>query len=403
MRSICLYFQVHQPFRLRKDYNFFDVGMDHFYEDYESNRAIARKVAQKCYLPTNRLMLDLINKYGSRFKVSYAISGVALEQFDAYCPDVKQSFLDLVETGCVELINETYYHSLSFLYSREEFREQILLHRAAMKDIFGVEPSIFRNTELIYHNDLAQEISMLGFKAMLMEGADRTLNWRSPNYVYKPKGISGFKLLLKNYRLSDDIAFRFSNKKWQGFPLTADKFSHWIHQDYPRGQVINLFMDYETFGEHQWSETGIFEFLKHFPREVLEREEYEFLTPSEVFEKYDPVGDIDAPDYVSWADEERDLTAWLGNEMQEASLEAVYKMEQAIKSLKNPTLTRVWRKLQTSDHFYYMCTKWANDGDVHKYFSPFDSPYDAFVVYNNVLSDLALSIKNETCATTSNF
>ena len=388
MISVCFYFQVHQPFRLRPDYRYFNIGRDHDYEDDRANCHIMRKVADKCYLPTNRLMLDLIRKTDGRFRIRYSITGTAIEQFRMYCPEVLDSFRALVDTGCVELIGETYYHSLAFLFSRPEFAEQVALHKRTIEQEFGVRPTTFRNTELIYNNELAHEVERLGFDAVIAEGTERSLQWRSPNFVYQPAPCRKTKLLLKNYRLSDDLAFRFSDRNWAGWPLTADKFASWLHQVAGGGETVNLFMDYETFGEHQWEETGIFECLRHLPEAVLQHPDFRFHTPAEVARLHPPVAKLDVPFITSWADAERDVTAWLGNPMQDASAEAIYALEQAVKRSGDVQLIGTWRRLLTSDHFYYMCTKFFSDGDVHKYFNPYKTPYDAFVIYNNVLADL---------------
>jgi alpha-amylase len=385
MTSLCFYFQVHQPYRL-KDFNFFKIGEDHFYEHDVQNKDIMLKVANKCYLPTNNKILDLIRRSNGKFRVSYSISGTALEQFERYAPEVLASFKDLVDTGCVEILGETYYHSLSFLYSKEEFQRQIKKHSDKVKSLFGVTPKVFRNTELIYNNDVAWHINEMGYKAILCEGVDRVLNGRSPNFVYSA-AYSGIKCLLKNYKLSDDIAFRFSNKQWVEHPLTAPKFANWVHQVAGSGEVINLFMDYETFGEHQWADSGIFEFLDHMPWEVMKHPDFDFRTPSEVVDSYYPKGVYDVPYFTSWADEERDLSAWLENPMQGEAIRRIYNLEQKIKEKGKNGLIDVWGKLQTSDHFYYMSTKFWNDGDVHKYFSPYDTPFDAYINYMNVLTD----------------
>ena len=391
MPSICFYFQVHQPFRLR-NYTYFDIGHSHDYEDETANREILNKVATKCYLPANRVLLGLLREHKGAFQISYSISGVALDQFERYNPAVLDSFRRLADTGCVEFLDETYYHSLSFLYSRPEFREQVRHHRDRIKTLFGQTPTAFRNTELIYSNELAREVEDLGYTTILAEGADRVLGWRSPNFVYQPAGCLKLRLLLKNYRLSDDIAFRFSNREWPEYPLTADKFAKWVHQINAAGEVVNLFMDFETFGEHQWQETGIFEFLKMIPGTILAHPDFGFLTPSEAAAHYTPVAQVDVPQYVSWADVERDLTAWIGNDMQDDAIRSVYDLEKAVRARNDPELLHAWRQLQTSDHFYYMCTKWFADGDVHKYFNPYESPYDAYINYMNILDNVRARI-----------
>jgi len=386
MASVCFYFQVHQPYRLRH-YTIFDTGTDYF--DEQKNAQICRKVAGKCYLPTNRLMLDLIREHEGRFKVAYSITGVILDQFKEYAPEVLASFQELAETGCVEFLAETYYHSLSFLFSPKEFADQIDAHKKAVRELFGQTPRIFRNTELVYNNALAEAIERIGgFEAVLAEGADHVLGWRSPNFVYRPPNARKLKLLLKNYRLSDDIAFRFSNRGWREWPLRAEKFAHWINAVNGNGYTVNLFVDYETFGEHQWEDTGIFEFLRRLPTEILKNPDNDFKTPSEVVDAYEAVDTVDVPHLVSWADTERDLSAWLGNPMQHNAIHELYNLEGQVKASGDLDLLDSWRKLQTSDHFYYMCTKWFADGDVHKYFNPYDSPYDSYINFMNVLDNL---------------
>jgi len=385
MASVCFYFQVHQPSRLRR-YSIFDTESNYF-DDYK-NAQICRKVAHKCYLPANRLMLKLIDRHEGRFKISYSITGTVLEQLEAYAPEVLSTFQALAQTGCVEFLCESYYHSLAFLYSKAEFAQQVRMHQQRTEELFGQKPEVFRNTELIYNNDLAHFVKEMGFKAVLCEGADHVLGYRSPNFVYQPAGIKGLKMLLKNYRLSDDIAFRFSNRDWPEWPLTAPKFANWVSDVNGNGNVVNLFMDYETMGEHQWEDTGIFDFLEHLPEEVLRHPDNDFRTPSEVARDFEAVGELDVPYMVSWADVERDLSAWLGNAMQSNSLHALYQIEEQIKGTEDPDIISDWRKLQTSDHFYYMCTKWFADGDVHKYFNPYDSPYDSYINFMNVLDNL---------------
>lgn len=391
MSAICFYFQVHQPYRLRH-YTFFDIGQSPFYEDEDANCGILLKVARKCYLPMNALLLKLIKRHEGRFKVSFSISGTALDQFEAYAPEVIQSYRELMATGCVEMLSETYTHSLSFLYSPEEFRAQVRQHDDRIEELFGVRPVVFRNTELIYNNALARTVEDMGYKAILAEGADHVLGWRSPNFLYRPAGCDKLKLLLKNYSLSDDIAFRFSNHQWPEFPLTADKFTNWAQAAVASGNIINLFMDYETFGEHQWETTGIFQFMEALPDYILRLPGFGFVTPSEAADRYDPVADLDVHNFMSWADAERDLTAWLGNDMQHDAIEAVYRLEPKIRQLNNPGMLRTWQRLQTSDHFYYMCTKWFADGDVHSYFNPYGTPYDAYINYMNVLADFSMRI-----------
>jgi alpha-amylase len=391
MPSVCFYFQVHQPLRLRR-YSVFDTDR-HYFDDHH-NAEVIRKVANKCYLPGNRVMLETIRGHEGRFKIAFSISGVSLEQFERHAPQVIDSFRELAATGCVEFLAETYHHSLAFVYSHHEFREQVELHRQKVKSLFDQEPRVFRNTELIYNNEVGTFIGHMGFDGVLTEGADHVLGLHSPNLAYKPPGASKIRLLLKNYRLSDDIAFRFSNRAWEQWPLTAEKFARWVNQINGHGTVCNLFMDYETFGEHQWADTGIFDFLRHLPAEVLRASsENDFVTPSEAIDRYEPAGELDVPQMISWADTERDLSAWIGNAMQSNALHELYKMEAALRKKADEDLLTDWRRLQTSDHFYYMSTKHWADGQVHQYFSPYESPYDGYINFMNVLDNVQTRLR----------
>lgn len=390
MPSICLYFHVHQPLRL-KHYSFFDIGRNHEYFDAERNNAYLERIIRKCYLPTNAKLLELIHRFDGRFKFCFSITGVILEQLQSFNSNVIDSFQELVDTGLVELFDETYYHSLAFLVSKKEFREQVKQHSKKFRQTFGVKPRIFRNTEAMYSNEIALEAEGMGYKAIIAEGLSNVLGWRSPNYIYNAKN-SGIKLLLRNYELSDDLSFRFSSRDWKEWPLTADKYASWLSSC--EGQCINLFMDYETFGEHQWIETGIFDFLDFFPGEALNYGNLEFCTASELIKKHKPVGEFDVPYISSWADVHRDLSAWLENSMQQQAFNELKALEKKIMHSGNKKAINDWRNLGISDHFYYMCTKWFADGDVHKYFNPFDSPYDAFLNYMNILSDLKNELNN---------
>lgn len=392
MPAICFYFQVHQPYRLRP-YTIFDTECNYF--DELQNMQVCRKVADKCYLPTNNLLLEMIKRHRGKFRISYSITGVMLEQFEHYAPEVLASFQELADTGCVEFLAETYYHSLSFLFSKTEFIDQVKMHMEAIERYFGQKPRVFRNTELIYNNDLPEAVRRIGrFDAILAEGADHILGYRSPNYVYRSPGQDGIKLLLKNYRLSDDIAFRFSNRYWNEWPLKAEKFASWINAVNGSGTNVNLFMDYETFGEHQWDHTGIFHFLKELPEELLRHPDNRFLTCSEAANAFDAVDSLEIPHLTSWADSERDVSAWMGNPMQESALHELYQIEGLVRQTGDKDLLVDWRKLQISDHFYYMCTKYFSDGDVHKYFNPYESPYDSYINFMNVLDHL-----NSRCVT----
>lgn len=385
MPSVCFYFQVHQPYRLRR-YSYFDIGKRHEYFDDDKNRLILQKVAQKCYLPTNRMMLDLIKRHEGAFKISYSITGVAIDQMRAYCPEALESFVELSKTGCVEFLGETYYHSLAALYDISEFKQQVQQHERLMTELFGQKPTVFRNTELIYSDEIGNVVSDLGYRGVIAEGADDIIEWRSPNFVYQVPGRDT-SILLKNYRLSDDIAFRFSNRGWECYPLRAETFASWVHAVSGAGDTVNLFMDYETFGEHQWESTGIFDFLSALPGYILSHPDWSFATPSETISAHPSRAEMSFHRLTSWADVDRDLTAWRGNRMQHSALEQIYDLGSAVRYGGNESALSTWRKLLTSDHFYYMCTKWFADGDVHAYFSPYDSPYEAFVNYMNVLRD----------------
>ena len=402
-KSICLYFQVHQPNRLRL-YRFFDIGKDsHYYDDF-ANRTILRRVAQRCYLPTNELLLDLIRAHKGQFKVAFSISGSVLEQFDRYAPEVIDSFRKLAGTGCVEFLAETYYHSLASLASPSEFRNQVMKHKETIEHYFGVTPKSFRNTELIYSDEIGSMVYDMGFKTMLTEGAKHVLGWKSPNYIYSGALAPKLKLLLKNSTLSDDIAFRFSDKSWQDWPLTGDKYLGWIKASAQNDEIVNLFMDYETFGEHQKAQSGIFDFMRYFPEVVIKDGEFEFVTPEQAARKHKAVASLDVPDPISWADEERDTSAWLGNELQSDAFNKLYSITEKLSLVKdNEQLWSDFGHLQESDHFYYMCTKFFSDGAVHKYFNPYDTPYEAFINYMNVLSDFILRVDDAISVSDVNF
>ena len=391
-KSICLYFQVHQPTRLRL-YRFFDIGKDsHYYDDF-ANRTILRRVAQKCYLPMNQLMLELIKQNKGKFKIAYSISGSALEQFQRFAPEVIDSFKALAATGKVEFLAETYYHSLASLASESEFRHQVAKHAAKIEELFGVKPVTFRNTELIYSNGIGEMVYDLGYKTMLTEGARHIMGWKSPNYVYCGETQPKLKLLLRNYTLSDDIAFRFAANK-----VTAEQYVDWMKENAKDDEIVNLFMDYETFGEHQGAETGIFNFMKALPGAVLADGTFAFVTPAEAVKKHKPVSDLPVDDPISWADEERDITAWLGNELQSEAFKKVYAMTEKLSIVNDEELWSDFGHLQESDHFYYMCTKFFSDGEVHKYFNPYDTPYEAFINYMNVISDFQIRLDEKRAA-----
>ena len=391
-KAICFYFQVHQPFRLKR-YRFFDLGHDHYYYDDFSNESIMRKVAEKCYIPANKIILDLIQKHKGKFKVTFSLSGLVINQFRLYAPDVLESFRKLGETGMVEFLAETNSHSLVSLRSRSEFERQVIKHQEMLKEFLGVEATSFRNTELIYSDTIGSWVADMGFKSVLTEGAKHVLGWKSPNFLYCNSLNPRLKVLLRNFVLSDDIAFRFSNRDWNAWPLTADKYASWINKIAPKSELLNIFLDYETFGEHNWKETGIFDFLYYMPGAILRKTPFRFMTPTEIADALQPVSAISIPSPISWADEERDLTAWLGNELQVAALDKLYSLTGKVNKCEDALIKKDWEYLQSSDHFYYMATKFFSDGAVHAYFNPNETPYDAFMNYMNVLSDFEIRLK----------
>lgn len=393
MKNICLYFQVHQPFRYKK-YPFFDIGKDHYYYDDYLNESVLYRVANESYLPTNELMLKLIEKHQGKFKVAFSISGVALDQMELYTPEVIESFKKLADTGCVEFLAETYSHSLVSLYNKEAFTTQVKKHHKRIKKLFGVKPKVFRNTELIYSDLIGKDIHEMGYKGILAEGAKHILGWKTPNKIYCNNLEPKLKILLRNYKFSDDIAFRFSDKNWDNYPLTAEKFTQNIIDESETSEIINIFMDYETFGEHQKKDTGIFDFLEALPEQLL-RNNIGFYTPSEAIKKLETIAPISMPHPTSWADEERDTSAWLGNDMQKEAFDKLYKLSKKVENCKNKKIKKDWEYLQTSDAFYYMSTKWLTDGEIHAYFNPYPSPYDAFINYMNILSDFAIEVNKK--------
>jgi len=386
MPSICLFFQVHQPRRLRR-YTVFDIGQCHDYENETLNRDVLHRVSDKCYLPANARILELFRKYGGDFRVAFSLTGTVIEQLQAERPDVLESFRRLNETGYVEWLNETHDHSLASLYSPVEFREQVQRHHAKIEGLFGQKAVTFCNTEMIYNNDIARTIGEMGYQVILTEGADRILPGGDPWISCRSVSYPALAVLLRHYRLSDDISFRFSSTDWFEYPLTAKKYARRLSEQGETAEVINLFMDYETFGEHHWSETGIFDFLWELPGEVLKYPDFRFATPSQIIPDPSSSPWLDVKETVSWADSERDLTAWTGNGMQQDALRSLYQMEDRVRQSGDDEVLKIWRRLQTSDHFYYMSTKWFADGDVHTYFNPWESPYDAYISYMNILDD----------------
>ena len=389
MKTICFYFQIHQPFRLKR-YRFFNIGRDHYYYDDYANEDILQQIADRSYIPANRMLLDLINQNKGKFKVAFSISGVALEQMEIHTPEVIDGFRELSKTGDVEFLTETYAHSLASLFDTEEFRDQVKHHAGRIEMLFGQKPTVLRNTELIYSDEIAETVHDMGYTKMITEGAKHILGWKSPNYVYTAATRPKLKVLLKNSRFSDDIAYRFSNYSWNEYPLTADKFISWIASTPAEEQVINLFMNYETLGNLQPAHSGIFEFVKALPR-FAEEKGIGFITPSEALDTLPPIGAVNVPNTISWADEERDVSAWLGNKLQQSALKALYEMGERVRLCTDRRLKQDWIYLQTSDHFQYMSTKHFGSGE--NKFSPYMSPYDAFNNYMNVLSDFIGRVK----------
>jgi alpha-amylase len=389
--AILLYFHVHQPFRLRR-YTFFDIGADDRWFDDAENERIARRVAERCYVPMNALLTRLVLRTDGAFRCALSITGTCLDQLERWAPKALASFKELVATGCVELVSETSHHSLAFMSDADEFRAQVTEHSRRLEAVFGVKPTTFRNTELVFDNDVAKTAEELGFTAMLGEGADHLLGLRSAHRVYRPAGCRKIKLLLRDYRFSDDVAFRFTNRSWPEWPLTPTKFARWLDDTPHESDQIGLFMDYETAGEHQWKETGIFEFMEDLPDAVSKSRRLWFGTPSEVAGRATDLARVDVPRPVSWADAERDLSAWLGNDMQRAAHDALYALLPAVRAADPKWLER-WRRMSASDHVYYMCTKFASDGDVHGYFSPYENPHDAFIAFMNVIDDFDRRLK----------
>ena len=387
-KSICFYFQVHQPYRLRT-YRFFEIGKKHYYYDDYNNRMYMRRVAEKCYLPMNALLMRQMERFGDKVKVAFSFSGIAIEQMEQYAPDVLESFQKLVATGNVEVLSETYAHSLASLTTPEEFKRQVLAHKRKMKEVFGTTPKTFRNTELIYSDEIGAAVADMGYNLMLTEGAKHVLGWKSPNYMYANAINPKLKVLLRNFKFSDEIAFRFVQ---DGF--RAEDFVAWLNALPEEEEVVNIFMDYENFGEHQSAETGIFDFMERLPEVILTQSDFKFATPQELGKTLQPVCAVNVPNVMSWSDEERDLTAWIGNPLQDDAFKTLYDLSAKVRRIKDEELQQDWTLLQTSDHFYYMCTKWLSDGVVHKYFNHYASPYDAYINYMNVLTDFANRVKN---------
>jgi len=391
MKTVCLNFQIHQPFRYRK-YRFFDIGNDAYYYDDFANETILRKAADQSYLPANKIILEQIIKYKGKFKVTYSLSGVVLDQFKLYAPEVIESFAKLAATGCVEFLSETYANSLVSLADGSFFESQVKAHDDLIEELFGQRPKVFSNTELIYSDEIGDLVQRMGYEAMITEGAKHILGWKSPNYLYCNALNPRLKVLMRNFRFSDDLSFRFSNKEWNEFPLTAEKYAGWMNTLPKEEEVITIFINYETFGLLQPKASGIFDFLKKLPEAILKSGKLSFSTPSEVINDLQPVSAVHVPYPISWADEERDLSAWLGNELQKEAFDKLYQLKDRMRNCTDPTMLKDWDYLQTNDHLYYMCTKFFSDGEVHKYFNPYGTPYEAFINYMNVLSDFKIRL-----------
>lgn len=401
MTDIVFYFQAHQPYRLRQIRHEPGESAQRWFDD-ELNKFVVERVAERCYRPMNALLLELAQQHEGRFRVGLSLSGTLIRQLRDWSPETLDSFVALADAGAAEFLCETACHSVSALGHPDEFEAQVVEQRAVIEDLFGARPTTFRNTELILRNDIAQKVEELGFDLMLGEGADRLLDWRKPFWLYRPKDCKRLKLMLRCYPLSDDIGFRFSNRKWDEYPLTADKFAKWIHALPVETPLVGLFMDYETFGEHQWADTGILDFMKHLPAEVLKQERFAFRAPGEVAAGLQPVGELSIPDAVSWADAERDVSAWIGNPMQRHAHDALYALREDLLKISTADAAELrdsWRRLTTSDHVYYMATKRASDNDVHEYFSPYGRPHDAFMTFMNVLDDLRARVARELTGT----
>jgi alpha-amylase len=387
MPSVCIYFGIHQPVRLNR-FSVFHIGTNNdprsSYFNQDLNQEMFTKVAKKCYLPTNRLLLDLIDEFNGKFRVSFSLTGTFMGYCEQSMPSLLESFKVLFDTGSVDLIEETYFHSLASLYDElDEFKEQILMHKQLIKRIFQYEPVVFRNTEAIYDNRIAKKIEEMGYRGIITEGTEKILEWRSPNYLYKPSNAN-IKVLMRNSILSENVGFRFSSHQWPDFSLTADKYANWVSRC--EGDIVNIFIDYETFGEHRWPETGVFDFLRHLPEEILKHPNTDFVTVREAVDRYHPVGEIDVPWEISWADTDRDVSILFGNEMQISCFNELKNIGKELKKLRDEKLLHTWRLLQSSDHLNHISTKGFGDGAAN--FNYYDNPYEGFINYMNILQDL---------------
>jgi alpha-amylase len=406
MTDVVFVFEVHQPHRLRR--NLFWEGklfrrlnkeeLFNYYFDSEVDRDIFKRAARKCYFPSNQIILDLIDRHKhekKKAKFAFSLSGVFLEQCEMFDKDLLETWKQLAASGGTEFLDQTYYHSIAGLYpDKEEFIAQVNLHKQTIKDLLGYTPRVFENTELLYNNTIAKTVEGMGYKGIYTEGVEKILGEKSPNYVYTPHGTKKIRVLLRNYKLTDDIGFRFSARWWPEWPLTADKYAKWLAET--KGEVINIFPDYETFGEHHWPETGIHSFLQHLPDEILKYPHMQMVTPSEVIDKHISAGEVNVPEAegtVSWADIQRDQSGWLGNVMQWAYYTTLRRLEPFIKEAGDDTFLRLWRDFQTSDHLYYMFTAGGGPGEVHSYFSPYESPMDAFVAAQTLINDFEARLR----------
>ncbi|QZE14254.1 glycoside hydrolase family 57 protein [Halosquirtibacter laminarini] len=395
MKKISLYFQIHHPFNLRK-YRFLDIGNDHYYFDDYHNESEIQNMASSIYLPNNDRLKRLIETHDGNFKVAFSISGTTIEMFEKYCPVVIDSFKELVETGCVEFLAETYAHSLSSVKDENEFKRQVEQHRSKIESLFGQTPKVFRNSELIYSDEIGSVVASMGFDGMITEGAKHVLGWKSPNFVYCNSLNPRLKILLRNYKLSDDIRFKFSNTEWSEYPLTPEKYVSWIKSSGDTEEIYNICFDYETIGKQNNKESGIYDFVDSFVDLVVSDKVLEFDTPSNVIDRLQTISSVHVPYPISWSDEERDLSSWMGNDLQNEALNKLYDIAPLLQESGNAEMLEIWNYIQSSDHFRYMSTKWFSDGEIQMKENPYDSPYDAFINYMNVLNDFKIQLEKDT-------
>ncbi len=393
MKAICFNFEIHQPVRLKR-YTFFDIGNDHYYYDDFLNDDIIARIAERSYIPAARTLLKMVEDTKGKFRFSISISGVAIEQLEQYVPEFIDLLRQLAATGKVEFVAMPYARSLASLTDPEEFAEQVKFHSEKIQQLFGVKTKVLRNTELIYSDEIAPQIVAMGYKGVMTEGAKHILGWKSPNYVYSAASAPKLKILLRNAKLSEDIAARFSDTSWAAFPLTADKYIDWIAQTPADEQIVNLWLNLETFGGQQPAETGIFQFLEALPRFAEERG-VEFWTPTEAVTKLKAVDSLSVMHPISGADEARDTSAWLGNKLQNEAFRKLYSVAERVRLCDDRRLKQDWWYLQGADNFYYMSTKHFADGAVHSMFSPYETPFQAFTNYMNALSDFIVRVEEQ--------